>query len=120
EYLSQMSSDLGVNVFLKREDMLDDFGSGHKLRKLEFLLSDAKKKEATTLISAGSTQSNLCRAVAIAGKRFGFNVHLVYTGDRQTIPEIPTGNYLLTNLLEPTISWFPNGGWYNVDKYLHT
>lgn len=107
----KMGQDLGVNLYIKREDTCDDFACGNKVRKLEYILSDAIQKKATRLITWGSTQSNQCKAVAIAGKKLGIPVHLIYGGDDQTKPEIPTGNYLITTLFSPTITWFERYPW---------
>jgi 1-aminocyclopropane-1-carboxylate deaminase/D-cysteine desulfhydrase-like pyridoxal-dependent ACC family enzyme len=114
-----MSEDLGVDLYLKREDLIDDVGSGHKARKLQFLLADVQKVNATIILSAGSTQSNQCRTLAIAGRRFGHDVHLIFTGDEQKEPQLPTGNYLLTKLFEPTITWVEKTSWQQVDRLLY-
>ena len=47
-----------------------------KVRKLEFLLADAKLKGCDTVITCGSTQSNHCRATAVAAAELGFKSHL--------------------------------------------
>lgn len=68
-YLSNLSERLGVEFYMKRDD-LTEFGiGGNKLRKLEYLLHDAKEKGATMLITVGGAQTNHGRlTVAVAAR----------------------------------------------------
>lgn len=54
-------------IFIKRDDLTGFFLSGNKVRKLEFLLADALRKKADTLITCGGFQSNHARATTILG-----------------------------------------------------
>ena len=48
--LENISKELGVELYIKRDDMAFDIGmGGNKLRKLEYLLADAKAKGADNL-----------------------------------------------------------------------
>ena len=42
EYLAGVSEDLGVNFYIKRDDLTGLGTGGNKLRKLEYLLADAR------------------------------------------------------------------------------
>ena len=42
DYLKNVSEDLGINFYLKRDDLTSLGVGGNKLRKLEYLLKDAK------------------------------------------------------------------------------
>ena len=42
--------------------------SGNKIRKLEFLLADAKKKNFKSVVTVGGLQSNHCRATVVAAR----------------------------------------------------
>lgn len=57
--LNRLSEELGVNLYIKREDFSGQslFG-GNKVRKLEYLLGDAKEKGAEYVFTYGATQSN--------------------------------------------------------------
>lgn len=63
-----------------RDDLTGFNIGGNKVRKLDFLIGDARKKRADTLISTGSCSFTL--NAAAAGKMFGFDVHLVIPGDQ--------------------------------------
>ena len=46
-HLQRVSKALGVDIYIKRDDLFSVGFGGNKLRKLEYLLGDAKKKGAT-------------------------------------------------------------------------
>jgi len=96
---------------LKREDLFDDLGCGHKARKLGYVLADALRKSATVLLSVGSRPSSQCVAVAAAARRTGLRAHLVYCGDHQARPAHPHGSYALMSLLGPAVTWFERSPW---------
>ena len=59
----------GPNLYIKRDDCTGLGTGGNKTRKLEFLMADALKNRADTIITQGATQSNHARqTVAIAAK----------------------------------------------------
>jgi D-cysteine desulfhydrase len=58
---------------VKRDDLTGLELSGNKVRKLEFLLGDAlsSHQKYDSIITVGMSQSNHCRATAIAAKYAG-------------------------------------------------
>ena len=90
-------------IWIKRDDVTGCLTSGNKVRKLEFLLAEAKNNDCTTIITSGGIQSNHCRAVAVLGAQLGFKVHLLLRLDRE--PE-STGNLLLDQLTGAKISLY--------------
>lgn len=75
--LERLSEQLGVNLYLKRDDLTGPslFG-GNKIRKLEYLVGDAIKQGADTLITFGATQSNHAMETAVAARKAGMDVIL--------------------------------------------
>jgi D-cysteine desulfhydrase len=65
---------------LKRDDLTGCELSGNKVRKLEYLLYDAKKKRADVIFTCGGVQSNHARSVTIAAKKIGLNTKLFLWG----------------------------------------
>ena len=64
--LERLSARLGgPRIWVKRDDLTGCVASGNKVRKLEFILAQAIANGCHTLITAGGTQSNHCRAVAM-------------------------------------------------------
>ena len=82
--------------------------SGNKVRKLEFLLADAKKKQCTAVITCGGLQSNHCRATAIAARELGMDSYLFLrspTNDPNSIKF--DGNLLLDRMVGAKIFLVP-------------
>ena len=57
-YLKNVSEDLGINLYLKRDDITALGTGGNKLRKLEYIVKDALDKGATMLLTTGGAQTN--------------------------------------------------------------
>lgn len=70
EFMPRLTEALGgPNLYIKRDDCTGLGSGGNKTRKLEFLMADAVKHGADTIITQGATQSNHARqTVAIAVK----------------------------------------------------
>src|SRR5437764_13011417 len=67
----------GRRLYIKREDCTGLAGGGNKTRKLEFLIGEAVKTGAKTIVSVGGLQSNHVRQTAAAAARAGLKCHLV-------------------------------------------
>src|SRR5450432_1604687 len=67
---------LGVDLWVKRDDMTGGAEAGNKIRKLEFLLADALDRGADTIITCGGLQSNHARATAITAASLGLSTLL--------------------------------------------
>ena len=63
------------SLWVKRDDQSGPLGGGNKVRKLEYLLADAKAKSCKTLFAVGDTDSNHVRATAAYGKASGLYTH---------------------------------------------
>ena len=50
EYLPNISKDLGIRLYIKRDDLTPLAMGGNKLRKLEYLLKDAQNQDVTMLL----------------------------------------------------------------------
>jgi D-cysteine desulfhydrase family pyridoxal phosphate-dependent enzyme len=90
----------GPRIFIKREDLSGLAMGGNKARKLEFIIADAQKHGATTLISTASAQSNFCLQTAAAGRKFGMKSSFVLM---KGVHNETQGNLLLQNLLESEV-----------------
>ena len=81
----------GVTLLLKRDDMTGAELSGNMVRKLEFLLADARARGCDAVVTAGGVQSNHCRATAVAARMLGLEVHLVLRTRRAALRLDPGG-----------------------------
>ena len=62
EFMPRLTEALGgPNLYIKRDDCTGLGTGGNKTRKLEFLMADAVKHGADTIITQGATQSNHAR-----------------------------------------------------------
>ena len=68
-FLPNLSERLDIQLYIKRDDLTEFGGGGNKLRKLEYLLHDAREKGATMLITVGGAQTNHGRLTAAVAAR---------------------------------------------------
>jgi D-cysteine desulfhydrase family pyridoxal phosphate-dependent enzyme len=88
-------------ILLKRDDLTGLALGGNKARKLEFLIGDALRLGATSVVTTGAVQSNHARMTAAAARASGLGVTLVLT-TRESAP-LRQGNYLLDSVFGATI-----------------
>ncbi|GBF88670.1 D-cysteine desulfhydrase, mitochondrial [Raphidocelis subcapitata] len=90
----------GVEMWIKRDDLSGMQMSGNKVRKLEFLMADAKASGADCVVTVGGIQSNHTRATAVAARYLGLEPHLVLRTSRALAGEDPglVGNLLVERL----------------------
>ncbi|XP_031496354.1 putative D-cysteine desulfhydrase 1, mitochondrial [Nymphaea colorata] len=90
-----------TEVWIKRDDLSGMQLSGNKVRKLEFLLADAKEKEADCIITIGGIQSNHCRATAVASRYLGLDSYLILRTSKALVEQDPglTGNLLVERMV---------------------
>jgi D-cysteine desulfhydrase family pyridoxal phosphate-dependent enzyme len=94
-------------IVLKRDDLTGLALGGNKVRKLEYLIADARRCGATSVITTGAVQSNHARLTAAAARTAGLGVTLVLT-TREPSP-VRQGNYLLDRIFGATIHLIPAG-----------
>ena len=75
--LPNMSRELGTNVWIKRDDLCGVALGGNKVRKLEYLLADAKKQGYDLVMTTGAAQSNHAMLTAACALRMGLDCILV-------------------------------------------
>ncbi len=92
ERLSGLSAELGRDVHVKRDDLTGCATSGNKIRKLEFVLAEAKSQDAQVVVTVGGTQSNHCRTTVLACRQVGLEPYLILRGSQDVQPD---GNLLL-------------------------
>jgi 1-aminocyclopropane-1-carboxylate deaminase/D-cysteine desulfhydrase-like pyridoxal-dependent ACC family enzyme len=95
-------------LWVKRDDLTGPGLGGNKVRKLEYLLADARRVGADTVVTVGAAQSNHARLAAILGRVSGFEVHLVLGGETG---QGVSGNRLLDELAGATIHDVASTDW---------
>jgi len=113
--LERLSQELGIELWVKRDDLTGLLETGNKIRKLEFLVGEAFARSADTLITCGTLQSNCCRTVAAVAARLGMKAILALKG---APPEEYDGNLLLDRLLGAEVRFCSDDEWGRIDELL--
>lgn len=111
ERLDRMSDHLGIDLWLKRDDLTGLGFGGNKVRQLEFYLGEALAQGADTILITGAVQSNFIRTAAAAAAHFGLNSVLQL---EERVPDMgehyyTSGNVLLSKILGAELISYPLG-----------
>lgn len=93
--LKSFSDEYGCNIYVKRDDLLGIAFGGNKARKLEYILADAKKKEAKLIVTSGSLQTNHGLLTALGSARLGMRCLLFLLIEEKHAQKQLSGNLLL-------------------------
>ncbi len=103
QQLLRLSGHLGgAQIWAKREDCNSGLAfGGNKVRKMEYLVAEAKATGCDTLVTIGGVQSNHTRAVAAVGASCGMDVVLIQESwvDWPDAVYDRVGNILLSRLM---------------------
>ena len=94
--LESISRLLGTQVYVKRDDLTGLGLGGNKVRKLEYLLADAKAQGAEVVFTTGGAQSNHAMLTAAAARKLGMTPILILKKRGVTARQ---GNQLLEHLM---------------------
>jgi D-cysteine desulfhydrase family pyridoxal phosphate-dependent enzyme len=97
EELPNLSQELGIRLFIKRDDCTGLAFGGNKARQLEFSFGDALAQGADCVVHGAAAQSNHCRQCAAAAAKLGLECFLVLRRDAHAEPV--QGNLLLDYVL---------------------
>jgi L-cysteate sulfo-lyase len=101
----------GPEIWIKRDDCTVVATGGNKVRKLEWLIGEAKARGKTHIVTQGAVQSNHVRQTAAVARKFGMTCtalleHRVETDDPDYLN---SGNVLLDRLFRCRIEYRPPG-----------
>jgi len=116
--LDRASAALGLDLWIKRDDLTGFALGGNKGRKLEYLLAQAIAAGAQVIVTCGSGQSNFIRQLGAACAVAGIHCAAAVM-EMPFEEEMPTerglretgGNVLLDRLLGVDLRWQANGTW---------
>ena len=94
--LHHISRTLGTNVYIKRDDLTGLGLGGNKVRKLEYLMADARDHGAELVFTTGGAQSNHAMLTAAAAAKLGMKAVLILKKRGVTAC---VGNRLLEHLM---------------------
>jgi len=76
EPMARLSKELGVELWIKRDDCTGMSTGGNKTRKLEFLMAEALEQGADMVMTQGATQTNHGRQTAAFAAKLGLKCGL--------------------------------------------
>jgi len=94
-----IAKEKGIQLYVKRDDLIHSEISGNKWRKLKHNIEAAKKNNCNTLLTFGGAFSNHIVATAIAGTIFGFKTIGIIRGEEH-LPLNPTLEKAVENGME--------------------
>jgi 1-aminocyclopropane-1-carboxylate deaminase len=78
---NKLFDEKGIEVYLKRDDLIHPIISGNKWRKLKYVLQKASNENKTHLVTFGGAYSNHLLATAAAAAKFGFKSTGIVRGE---------------------------------------
>lgn len=110
---------VGCELYLKRDDQTGGAEAGNKIRKLEYLLSEAVALGSNVVITCGGVQSNHARATALVARQLGMRAVLVLRSESKN-DQVLTGNLLLSHLSGAEIRFISRAEYANRTTLLQT
>lgn len=106
QHAPALGSRLGIDLWIKRDDLLPSAGGGSKVRAAGRIIEHIADLGNDSVVTTGGTQSNHARVVALEAARRGWRCRLVLHGDPGAL-DTPRGNLLLMCLAGAEISISP-------------
>src|SRR5690606_7623416 len=102
QYSQRLVDSLGIDLYLKRDDLFAATGGGSKARKLKFILKKAHEQGCDAVVTAGGAQSNHVRATALMCAELGMKMSAIIHDDENADS---VGNLKLTKLSGAKLSF---------------
>ena len=109
--LHNISRILGADIYIKRDDMTGIGLGGNQVRKLEYLLAEAKAQGAEVVFTTGGAQSNHAMLTAAAAKKLGMEPVLILKKKGVTARQ---GNLLLEHLMGVDVRFMDTGDYADI------
>jgi D-cysteine desulfhydrase len=100
---------------IKRDDYTGSDFLGNKIRKLEYLLFEARREKAEIIFTCGGDQSNHARATASAAAKVGIKTRLFLWGKDKKQAD---GNLFLNKMYGAEITYLNKSEFNNVDEIM--
>ena len=97
--LENISKEYGCEIYIKRDDLIGVGLGGNKVRKLEYLLKDAKDRGAKVVYTNGALQTNHGMLTATCASKLGMKCLLFLKKDGKKEIEKLSGNLLLDDYI---------------------
>jgi len=115
--LDRLSTELGIDLWIKRDDLTGLAMGGNKGRKLEYLMADVVASGANVVVTCGAAQSNFIRQLGAACAMLGLKCSAAVMTMPYDVVEPDEkepavgGNLILDDLLGIDLRFAANGTW---------
>jgi len=118
QHCPRLSAQVGVDLWVKRDDLTGLAFGGNKIRHFDFIFAEAQRQGATVILTGASSQSNFCRQAAAAGAKLGMKVDLTLLhGVKGAVPQ---GNLLLDHLMGARVEVVGDVDWPGLQAVFET
>ena len=111
-HLDNLSRMLGTHIWIKRDDLCGVALGGNKVRKLEYLLAEAKAQGHDLVMTTGQAQSNHAMLTAACALRLGMDCVLVLKKRGVTACR---GNQILNRLMNVEVVYVDTDSYDEID-----
>ena len=97
EFAPNISKELNINLYIKRDDCTALAFGGNKTRHLEFIMAKILSGDYDCILTGAASQSNFCRQAVAAANKLNLDSYLVLMHGIKG--KLMQGNFLLYNIL---------------------
>mgnify|MGYP005727302721 FL=1 len=116
EFAPNISKELGINLYIKRDDCTALAFGGNKTRHLEFIMAKTLSADYDCILTGAASQSNFCRQAVAAANKLNLDSYLVLMhGIKGNLMQ---GNFLLYNILGANVDVIDGENLEEIPKHL--
>ncbi len=116
EFAPNISKELGINLYIKRDDCTALAFGGNKTRHLEFIMAKTLSGDYDCILTGAASQSNFCRQAVAAANKLNLDSYLVLMhGIKGNLMQ---GNFLLYNILGANVDVIDGENLEEIPKHL--
>ena len=116
EYAPNISKELNINLYIKRDDCTALAFGGNKTRHLEFIMAKTLSGKYDCILTGAASQSNFCRQAVAAANKLNLDSYLVLMHGVKG--KLMQGNFLLYNILGANVDVVDGENLENIPKHL--
>ena len=116
EFAPNISKELGIKLFIKRDDCTALAFGGNKTRHLEFIMAKTMSGKYDCILTGAASQSNFCRQAVAAANKLNLDSYLVLMHGVKG--KLMQGNFLLYNILGANVDVVEGENLEEIPKHL--
>ena len=116
DFAPNISKELNINLYIKRDDCTALAFGGNKTRHLEFIMAKTLSENYDCILTGASSQSNFCRQAVAAANKLNLDSYLVLMHGVKG--KLLQGNFLLYNILGANVDVVEGEDLEQIPKYL--